>query len=81
MDKIETDFFKIQRSTSLVWYRYADDVFIIWIHGLQKLKSSLEDLTVIILILSALMNQVKNPSPFWTYWLVFQVIDSLLTCI
>ena len=44
MDKIETDFFKTQQSTSLVWYHYIDDVFIIWTHGLQKLKSFLEDL-------------------------------------
>ena len=44
MDKIENDFLKTQQNTPLVWYRFIDDVFFIWTHGEQKLKSFLESL-------------------------------------
>ena len=47
MDKIETDFFQnlTKYKFSMVsLHHYIDDVFIIWTHGLQKLKSFLEDL-------------------------------------
>ena len=44
MDKIENNFLKTQQNTPLVWYRFIDDVFFIWTHGEQKLKSFLESL-------------------------------------
>ena len=44
MDKIENDFLKTQQNTPLVWYRFLDDVFFIWTHGEQTLKSFLESL-------------------------------------
>ena len=44
MDKIENDFLKTQQNTPLVWHRFIDDVFFIWTHGEQKLKSFLESL-------------------------------------
>ena len=44
MGKIETDFPKTQQSSPLEWYLYIDDVFFVWTHKKQKLKSFLEDL-------------------------------------
>ena len=44
MDKLESDFPKSQELTPLLWYRYIDDVFFIWIHGKEKLASFIDDL-------------------------------------
>ena len=41
MDKLESDFLKSQELTSLLCYRYIDDVFFIWIHGEEKFASFL----------------------------------------
>ena len=37
MDEIETNFLKTQEFHPLVWFRYIEDVFIIWTHGPDKL--------------------------------------------
>ena len=39
MDEIETKFLQTQEFQPLVWFRYIDDVFFIWIHGPDKLVS------------------------------------------
>ena len=45
MDKRESDFVNSQELTPLLWYRYIDDVFFIWIHGGEKkLVSFINDL-------------------------------------
>ena len=44
MDQVETEFLEMQKHKSLVWFRYIDDVFLIWTHGKEKLSSFLEDL-------------------------------------
>ena len=44
MDKLETDFLNTQGYLPLVWYRYIDDIFFIWIHGEEKRKFFLDDL-------------------------------------
>ena len=44
MDEFETKFIESQKNKPLVWLRYIDDIFFIWTHGEEKLKSSLEDL-------------------------------------
>ena len=36
MDKSETAFLEIQGLQPLVWFRYIDDIFIMWTHGKQK---------------------------------------------
>ena len=44
MDEFETKFIESQQNKPLVWFRYIDDIFFIWTHGKEKLKSFLEDL-------------------------------------
>ena len=39
MDEIEIKFLQTQEFQSLVWFRYIDNVFFIWTHGLDKLVS------------------------------------------
>ena len=39
MDQIETNFLQTQEFQHLVWFRYIEDVFFIWIHGPNKLVS------------------------------------------
>ena len=36
MDKLETDFIKTQKMQPLVWSRYLDDVFFIWIRDIKR---------------------------------------------
>ena len=44
MDKLETNFLKTQTLQLLVWFRYIDDVFLLWTHGEGNLKRFLEEL-------------------------------------
>ena len=43
MDEFETKFIESQQNKPLVWFRYTDDIFFIWTHWEEKLKSFLED--------------------------------------
>ena len=43
MDEFETKFIESQQNKLLVWFRYID-IFLIWTHGEEKLKSFLKDL-------------------------------------
>ena len=45
MDQAETQFLKTQKHKPLVWFRYIDGVFFIWIHGKETLSLFLEDLS------------------------------------
>ena len=38
MDKLETNFLKTQTLRPLMWFRYIDGVFFLWIHGEENLK-------------------------------------------
>ena len=40
MDERETNFLDKQEFKLVVWFRYIDDVFFIWIHGKKNCKSS-----------------------------------------
>ena len=44
MDQVESEFLKTQTHQPLVWFRYIDDIFSIWIHGQDKLEQFLDDL-------------------------------------
>ena len=44
MDKVETEFLESQVYKLLVWFRYIDDVFLIWTHVEEKLRLFLKDL-------------------------------------
>ena len=44
MDKVETEFQKAQERTPLRWFRYIDDIFFIWTHGKEHLKTFLQQL-------------------------------------
>ena len=44
MDEFETKFIESQQNKPLVWFRYIDDIFFIWTHGEEKLKTFLESL-------------------------------------
>ena len=44
MGKLEEDFIKGQRLKPMVWWRYIDDIFMIWEHGEKELKAFLEAL-------------------------------------
>ena len=41
-DQVETDFLRAQEKVPLVWFRYIDDIFFIWIHGENELKSFMQ---------------------------------------
>ena len=42
MDKLETNFLKTQTLRPLMWFRYIDGVFFLWIHGEENLKRFLD---------------------------------------
>ena len=44
MGKLEEDFIKGQRLKPMVWWRYIDDIFMLWEHGEKELKAFLEAL-------------------------------------
>jgi hypothetical protein len=44
MGRIEEKFLKQQPSTPLCWFRYIDDIFIIWTHGPELLENFLKNL-------------------------------------
>ena len=44
MDQVESELLKTQTHQLLVWFRYIDDIFFIWIHGQDKLEQFLVDL-------------------------------------
>ena len=37
MDEVETEFLQSQRFKALVWWKYIDNIFIIWIHSEENL--------------------------------------------
>ena len=41
MGKLEEDFIKGQRLKPMVWWRYIDDIFMLWEHGEKELKAFL----------------------------------------
>ena len=44
MSEFETRFIESQQNKSLIWFRYTDDIFFIWTHGEEKLKTFLKRL-------------------------------------
>ena len=44
MDQVEIDFLRAQENVPFVWFRYIDDVFFIWTHGENELKSFIQKL-------------------------------------
>ena len=44
MDQLGTKFLETQTFKSLVWFRYIDDIFFIWTHGEEKLKTFMAEL-------------------------------------
>ena len=44
MDQLETKFLETQTFKPLVWFRYIDDIFFIWTHGEEKLKTFIAEL-------------------------------------
>ena len=45
MYKFETSFLEMQQLQPFVWFKYIDDIFFIWMHGEEELKSFLKSLT------------------------------------
>ena len=39
MDQLETKVLEIQSLKPLVWFRYIEDIFFIWIHGEESLRN------------------------------------------
>ena len=48
MDKVETEFLKIQELQPFLWLRYIDDIFFIWTHGERSSLSFLMNLITFI---------------------------------
>ena len=44
VDEMETSFLKTQQLQPLIWLRYINDIFFIWIHGKEQLNLFLKDL-------------------------------------
>ena len=44
MYEAETEFLKTQERTPLVWFRYNDDIFLIWTHGKEHPETFLQEL-------------------------------------
>ena len=45
MDRLESEFLKSMKFNPLVWSGYIDDIFFIWTHGEEKVKSVLDKLS------------------------------------
>ena len=50
MDRVEQDFLETQELQLLLWLRYIDDIFFIWTHGKEELKSLWRSLITLLLI-------------------------------
>ena len=44
MYEAETEFLKTQERMPLVWFRYNDDIFLIWTHGKEHPETFLQEL-------------------------------------
>ena len=44
MDEEETEFLRTQEKTTLVWFRYIDDILFIWTHVKEHLETFLQEL-------------------------------------
>ena len=44
MGKLEKDFLKICEHKPTLWFRFLDDIFMIWDHSLEKLELFIEAL-------------------------------------
>ena len=44
MGKVETDFFKTQTLLPLCWFRFIDDIYVIWLHGEESFIIFLQEL-------------------------------------
>ena len=64
-DQVEAEFLESQVYKPLVWCRYIDNVFFIWIHGQEKLRLILEDLSKCHIISSLPMRQIWKTGSFW----------------
>ena len=43
MDEVETEFQKTQEKTPLAWYKYTDNIFLIWTRGKEHLETFLQE--------------------------------------
>ena len=50
MDEVETEFLKTEERTPLIWFIYIDDIFFIWSHGKEHLKTFYRNSINLILI-------------------------------
>ena len=64
MDKIEQKFVETQSRKPLIWLRYIDDIFFIWVHDEQELERFLKDLNNFTPNLSFTDEAGKNCIPF-----------------
>ena len=64
MDKIEQKFVETQSRKPLIWLRYIDDIFFIWVHDEQELERFLKDLNNFTPNLSFTDQASKNCIPF-----------------
>ena len=64
MDQVETDFLRAQENAPLVWFHYIDDVFYIWTHGENELKSFMQNLNQFHLNLRFTYVSSKKEIPF-----------------
>ena len=64
MDEVEQKFLQMQSKKSLIWLRYIDDIFFIWIHGEQELEIFLKHLSSFTPNLSFTLEASKNCIPF-----------------
>ena len=44
MDQVESKFLQTQKFQPLVWFRYIDDIFLIWTHGENSLKNLMTEI-------------------------------------
>ena len=64
MNQVETDFLRVQEKVPLAWFHYIDDIFFIWTHGENELKSFLQKLNQFHPSLSFTHESSKNILPF-----------------
>ena len=64
MDKIEQKFVETQSRKPLIWLRYIDDIFFIWVHDEQELERFLKNLNNFTPNLSFTDQASKNCIPF-----------------
>ena len=75
MAALEEDFLETLMKKPWLWWRYIDDIFMIWQHGQDELKTFLEKLNNFILLLNLPVNILVRKLIIWMYKLLLGKVN------